>query len=168
MQEPCNAKLARGRNDDFRAAAIDGMKIAFIRHPHAGKTGKVINLGDAGHVLVHHSGIQHRTFEILHVRKGTARSAEIENAHLPAPRDERGYQVLTDIAVAAGDKNSGHEFGCGSLCSSGRGEDGCSARCGACWITTARSCRKPSAINNLAITNIGPSSRWVGLSRSAG
>ena len=32
----------------------------------------------------------------------------------------------------------------------------------------ARSCRKPSAINSFAITNIGPSSKWVGLSTNAG
>ena len=114
MQEPCNAALARGRNDNLCAAAIDGMKIVFVRHPHTGKTGKVINLVDVAQGLIHQIRIKHRPFDILHFRQGAGWRAEIENSHLSTPRDERRYQMLADVTAAAGDKCPCHVCGCGS------------------------------------------------------
>src|ERR1700730_5378064 len=51
VQEPCTAALARSRNDDLRAAAIDVMRIVFVRNPHAEQPGKVIDLIDAAQGL---------------------------------------------------------------------------------------------------------------------
>ncbi len=35
MEKPRNTTLARSRNDNLSAAAIDGKKVVFTRHPHA-------------------------------------------------------------------------------------------------------------------------------------
>ena len=114
VQEPGNAVLARGRNNDLCAPAIDGMKIVLVRKPHARQAGKVIDLTDVAHRLLDDIRIQHRTFDVLHVRQGVRWRVEIENARLSSPRDQRRYQVLSDEAAAAGDEDPSHECGCGS------------------------------------------------------
>src|SRR3984957_10544471 len=114
VQEPCDASLARGRNDDLRTAVIDGLKIILARRPHAGKAGQMINLLDAVHRVVHQVRIEHRALHILHVRQAASRRPQIENAHLSAPRRERRYQMLSDEAGAASDKYPSHECGCAS------------------------------------------------------
>ncbi len=53
MQEPRNAAPARGRNDHLCAAVVDGVKVVFARHPHAGQAGKMINLIDAVQGIIH-------------------------------------------------------------------------------------------------------------------
>ena len=114
MQESRNAALARGRNDNLCAAAIDGMKIAFVSHPHAGKPGKMINLLDAAHGFPYPVRIEHRTFDILNFRLEVGRRVEIENTHLPTARDQRRYQVLSDESAPAGNEYNSHEWGCDS------------------------------------------------------
>jgi len=112
VQESRNAALARGRNDDLCATAIDGMKIAFVSHPHAGKTGKMINLFDAVQGFPHPVRIEHRTFDILNFRLDAGRRVEIENTHQLTARDQRRYEVLSDESAAAGNEYRSHECGC--------------------------------------------------------
>ena len=112
MQESRNAALARGRDDNLRAAAIDGMKIAFVSHPHAGKAGKMINLFDAVQGFPHPVRIEHRTFDILNFRLDDGRRVEIENTHRSTTRDQRRYQVLSDESAAAGNEYRSHGCGC--------------------------------------------------------
>ena len=114
MQESRNAALARGRNDNLCAAAIDGMKIAFVSHPHAGKSGKMIDLFDAVQGFPYPVRIEHRTFDILNFRLDAGRRVEIENTHRLAARDQRRYQVLSDESAAAGNEYRSHERGCDS------------------------------------------------------
>mgnify|MGYP003693806163 CR=1 FL=1 len=89
-------RLRACRNDDLCATAIDGMKIAFVSHPHAGKTGKMINLSRRRSGLPYPVWIEHRTFDILNFRLDTGRRVEIENTHQLTARDQRRYQVLSD------------------------------------------------------------------------
>jgi len=114
VQESRNAALARGRNDNLCAAAIDGMKIAFVSHPHPGKTGKMINLFDAAQGFPYPVRIEHRTFDILNFRLDAGRRVEIENTHRLTARDQRRYQVLSDESAAAGNEYRSHERGCDS------------------------------------------------------
>ncbi len=80
------------------------MKIVFVRNPHARQAGKVMDLADAAQRLIHQVRIEHRTFDIPHVRQGVGWRLEIENARLSTPRDQRRYQVPSDETAAAGDK----------------------------------------------------------------
>jgi malate dehydrogenase (oxaloacetate-decarboxylating)(NADP+) len=89
-------------------------KIAFVSHPHAGKSGKMINLLDAAQSFPYPVRIQYRTFDILNFRLGAGRRVEIENTHLLAARDQRRYQVLSDESAAAGNEYNSHERGCDS------------------------------------------------------
>ncbi len=76
VQKPRYAALARGVDDDFRAAAVDGMKIAFVRHPHAGQGGKVIDILDIVERFPHQRGIEYRTLNIMHARAQRMRERE--------------------------------------------------------------------------------------------
>src|SRR5258708_10957232 len=145
------------------------MKIVFLRQPHAGQAGKVIDLIDAVQGIIHQVPIEHRTSDILHFGQRAGRRLQIEHAHAATALDEGRDQMLPDEAAAAGDEDPCHVWGCGSRwrCSE-YCKPPCRAGSGARSITTARSCRKPSAMNSFAITNIGPSSKWAGLSTSAG
>ncbi|MDB5603926.1 MAG: hypothetical protein JWP25_826 [Bradyrhizobium sp.] len=100
--------LARCCNDDFCALAIDGMKIVFVRHPHTGQTGKVVNLIDTAYGVFHRAPIKHRTSDMFNVWWDTGFRTKIENAHLSTALNECGYQILPDEAAAAGDKYLGH------------------------------------------------------------
>jgi hypothetical protein len=50
----------------------------------------------------------------LHIRQSVGRGKQIENPYLSIAGDKRRYQVLSDEAVAASDKYSGHERGSSS------------------------------------------------------
>ena len=78
---------ASSSKDDFRAAAIDRMKIAFLPHPHAGQTGEMIDLFDAAQGFPYPVRIQHRAFDILDLRLGMARRVDVQHAHLQTPVD---------------------------------------------------------------------------------
>src|SRR5882724_966387 len=153
MQESGDATLPRGGKHDFGATTIDLVKIISVRHPHAGEAGEVVDFLDVDERLVHDAPIEHRTVDILNIRWRARRAAKVENPHTATSREERRYQVLSDKAAASGDKNGCHEA---------ETVDGVGA------MIAARSCRNPSAMNNFAITNIGPSNRWLGLSTSDG
>jgi hypothetical protein len=58
--------------------------------------------------------IEHRSFDILHVRQHLARRKKIKHPHLSIASGKRRYQVLSDKAVAASDEYPGHECGSGS------------------------------------------------------
>ena len=51
--------LARRRKHDFRAAAIDRVKIGFVTHPHARQTSKMIDLFDAAQGFPYPIRIEH-------------------------------------------------------------------------------------------------------------
>src|SRR4051794_33965490 len=126
----------------------------------------MIDLLDAGHRRPHHIGIQHRALDIVHRGQRRGRKQNIEHAYpMPASRKLRD-QILSDKAAAPGYEYACHGRLFDSLrCPSWRNEmlgaeDG--------LMMVARSSRNPSAMNNFAITNIGPSSRCVGLSAIAG
>jgi hypothetical protein len=104
--------LARGRKDDLGAAAIDVMKIAFPPHPHAGQTGKMIDLFDTANGFPNPVRIEHGAFNIINFRQGPGRSVDIQHTHLEAPGDESRYQVLSDESAAAGNEYRAHELGC--------------------------------------------------------
>src|SRR6201999_3811494 len=110
--------------------------------------------------------IQDRTRYIFDVGKSADRRASIENPNLVIARDQRRYKVLPDEASTASDKYPGHERGSGPACCSLAKDD--ERSCGSLWMIAARSRRIPSAIKSFAVTNIGPSRKWEGLSTSAG
>ncbi len=114
MQETCDAALARGRDDDFGAVEIHGVEIIFFRQPHPWKSRKVINLTDVAERLIHQVRIEHRTFDILHVRQQVRRRKKIEYPHLLIAGGKRRYQVLSDKPAAASDEDPGHECRRGS------------------------------------------------------
>ena len=86
VQEALYAALSRRLNDDFGAAAIDGVKIRFPRHPHPGQAGQVINLIDPVHCPVHQVAIKYRSTDIFDLCQGAGWRLKIENPHLPGPR----------------------------------------------------------------------------------
>jgi hypothetical protein len=59
MEEPCDTTLARSRNDDFSAAAIDGMKVVFTRYPHARQAGKMVHFVDPAERLIHQFAVEY-------------------------------------------------------------------------------------------------------------
>ena len=65
------------------------MKIGFSRHPHAGQTGKVVDLFDVAEGLIHQSLDQAPSLRYIELPAGQSRRAKIEYAHLSALRDER-------------------------------------------------------------------------------
>ena len=84
----CDASFARCRNDDLGAAAIDVVKIGFPRHPHAGQTGKMIDLIDIAEAIVPPGRNRALNLHIFNFRQGGAGRTEIQNPHLTAPFDE--------------------------------------------------------------------------------
>ena len=108
VQEPRNSALARGRYHHLRAVVVDGMKIAFLGHPHAGQTSKMVNLTDALQGTIHLVRIKHRTLHVLRAWQSACGSLEIKNSHLPSSRDERRDEVQPDEAGAASDEYSCH------------------------------------------------------------
>src|SRR5215813_5430698 len=115
MEESRNTALACCRNNDLSAAAIDGVKVVLVRHPDARQAGKMVNLVDSLECLIHQFVVENRAFDVLRVCHGAARRAQIENARLPAARDERCHQVLANEAATARDKNAGHRSRCTPL-----------------------------------------------------
>ena len=59
VQEAFHIAPLRLLEHDFSATAIDGVKIAFPRHPHPRKAGKVINVLDVVHRPMHQVAIKH-------------------------------------------------------------------------------------------------------------
>jgi hypothetical protein len=112
MEQPLNTTLARGRNDNLGAAAIDGMKVVLTRDPHARQAGKMVNFVDPIECLIDQFAVEYRALDVLCICHGAPRRAYIENARLPAARDERCHQMLADEAAAARDKNAGHRSCC--------------------------------------------------------
>src|SRR5258708_10666514 len=90
------------------------MKIVFLRQPHAGQAGKVIDLIDAVQGIINQVPIEHRTSDILHFGQRAGRRLQIEHAHAATALDEGRDQMLPDEAAAAGDEDPCHVWGCGS------------------------------------------------------
>ena len=59
MEQPRDTTLARSRDDDLSAAAIDGMKVVFTRHPHARQAGKMVHLVDPVERLIHRFAVEY-------------------------------------------------------------------------------------------------------------
>src|SRR5215218_3534108 len=136
------------------------MEIGLVRHPHPRQPGKMINLVDVAQAATHQIPIEHRPCHVVDFGQGSPRTAKIENSHLAAACHERRYEVLSDEAAAPGDKYPGHECGGELPCGwSGKAETPPSARSRTGPMMMERSRLKPSAMNNFAVTNIGPSSK---------
>ena len=101
MQKPRHAALARRSNHHFRAAAINGMEIVLVRHPHAGQRGKVVNMVNIIKRFSHQRRIENRTLNKVYPRRNGCGRVNIENAHTAALIDKRSNQVLSDKAAAA-------------------------------------------------------------------
>ena len=72
VQKPRHALFARCGDDDLGAAAIDVVKVAFVRHPHAWQRGKVIDILDTVEGLSHQRRIEYRALNELHACTGQA------------------------------------------------------------------------------------------------
>lgn len=100
--------LARRVKHDFRAAAIDGMKVVPARHPHAGQRCKVVNLFDVVERFAHPFLVEDRSFDILRYPAGELGWALVENPDPTTLGEEGSHQVLPDKAAAARNERLRH------------------------------------------------------------
>src|SRR3954467_286827 len=137
------------------------VKVLLVGDPHAGQAGEVIDLIDAGKRGLDRGTVQHRAVSIFNVGIRRSRRTDIENADpLPAGA-ERFYEVMSDETAATGNQYESHEEGLLFRFWSYRVER---ELAGTGAKIAARSRRKPNAMNNFAMTNIGPSRKCVGWS----
>ena len=112
--EQCRNRNAPHRRAAVRtllgADAIDSVEFRSIRFPHAGQSRQMIDLVNPRRGLMHQARVEYRAFNIFHCRQGPGRQADVENAHLPAAREEFGYQMLADEAAAASNEYACHKW----------------------------------------------------------
>jgi hypothetical protein len=108
VQEALYAALARRLNDDLGTTEIDGVKIGLPRQPHPRQAGQVIDLVDPVHRAIHQVPVKHRSPDMLNLRQGARRWLKIEHPHLPALRDQRRDEVLSDEPTAACNQYTRH------------------------------------------------------------